>query len=250
MNIHMQGGPIPGMTAQIGGQHNDWSTRATQCDPPADMQEWFLAMLCFQCAQASAKSKADGTHCFYNLLCWHHGGTVNWIRRGYGIQGTCGDDMAWSILCYPCAVRRVLTESKVRGQWRQIGNSTQDNWLATTFGCSFCGIVQATICPFCVAHEARLILQPQPGSDDMCFDWMCLIPFALYGLVRHAFNLRSDCGLLEDVAFPLILYPCALDRARRECINRLTTAEYMAYHAIPSGMRISVPGVGNITLKV
>lgn len=219
----------------------EWLTRMAQCDPPAKVEEWFFALFCFQCAQASAKGKADGSHCFYNFLCWHHIGTYSWIRRGYHIPGTCGDDMMCGLFCYPCTIRRVLTETAQRGQVVQIGNMNDGKWIETLFGCGCCGLFQAAICPFCVAHEARLLLQPQ-GETDTCFDWLCLIPTALYGQTRHSFNLKSDCPLIEDILLPVVCYPCAVDQARRECTRRAGLPEYIARQsARHAGIRI--PGI-------
>lgn len=232
--------------AVVGGQPQnfvpppEWLTRLTQCDPPARCEDWAFACFCNHCAQASAKSQHDGTHCFYNLLCWHHIGSYSYIRRGYGIPGTCGDDMMCGLFCFPCTIRRIVTETRERGQVQPIGNMNNGVWMETLFGCSCCGLFQSLICPFCVAHEARLFLQP--GVNDTCFDWLCLIPTAMYGQVRHTFQLRSDCPLIEDICLPTVCWPCALDQARRECERRAGTPEYLGRHAAhAAGVRI--PGI-------
>merc|ERR1719456_1237800 len=197
----------------MGQQQPRWTTRAGQCDPPATCEQWLCACFCTQCAQAQAKSNVDGTHVCYNCLCWHHGGSVSFVRREYGLFGTCGDDLMCSLFCGPCQVRQALTESELRGVvpspfFARKGPS-QREWANTLFGCDGCECLEAMLCPWCVAHYTRNMLQPVERGD-CCFDMLCILPTAIYGQVRHHHGIHAEFGVLEDVCLPVVCYPCAL----------------------------------------
>jgi hypothetical protein len=223
---HQQAQQRPGAPfgAAMGHQapNPTWSTRLGQCDPPATCEQWACACLCHQCASAKAKSQTDGTDPCYNFFCWHWIGGMSFVRREYGIKGACGDDLMCGLFCFPCLVRRGLTESELRGAMpNALGavNARGDReWATTLFACDCCEFFEALICPFCVAHYTRNMVQPGERGD-CCFDMMCVIPFAMYGQARHRYGVQAEFGVLEDLCLPLVCYPCALAQARREAAH-------------------------------
>lgn len=197
-----------------------WSTRAGQCDPPASCEHWAFSFFCVPCAAATAKSRQDGANVCFNILCWQPIGTSAWIRKGYRVNGTCGDDLMCGIFCMPCLVRRAYTEVEVRKNVPLLRGGP-DEWQTTLFGCGCCEFFQAVLCPFCPAATAKQLMQPD-REVDVCFDWMCTVPFGMYGQVRHMYGIQAEFGLCEDLCLPLVCYPCAVAQAAREAQIRLT----------------------------
>jgi hypothetical protein len=206
--------------APVAMGHNPmWTTRLGQCQPPANCEQWMCAWFCCQCASAQAKTRVDGTNVCYNFMCWHFGGAMSFIRREYGIKGSCGDDCMCSLFCYPCFVRRGITEAEIRGRvpspFAQPGAQPTREWMHTLFSCDCCEFFEALLCPFCVAHYTRNMLQPYERGD-CCFDMACVIPAAIYGQVRHHHGIIAEFDTCEDICLPIWCYPCALIQARKE----------------------------------
>ena len=210
----------PSLAAAAAG--DAWQTKLFQYNDPVTPAECAFGFFCFQCAQAKAKSQMDGSGMLFNCCCWHHGATLSWMRERYGIAGACGEDMMSSLFCGCCAGRRVYTEARLRGAHvpPTPRPAQQQAWKEALFGCSAGGCLQAAFCPCCVAHDVRIHLQERGGmpEPDFCYDVVCLPPCAMYGQVRHVYNLEEQ-GLpaaIEDVCVPLVLMPCALSLAARE----------------------------------
>jgi hypothetical protein len=200
--------------------HNPkWGTRMGDCDPPATCEQWMLSCFCTQCAAAKGKTEFDGSNMCVNILCWNPVGSQSWMRRGYGIDGTCGDDLMCGLFCAPCNTRRALTESSIRGKV-PLMNGGPTEWQETLFGCGCCEFFQAIMCPFCISHSTRLVLQPTM-RPDCCFDVLCMIPFGMYSQVRHTYGIQAEFGCAEDIFLPLFCFPCAITQAEREAKWRL-----------------------------
>ncbi len=219
--------------AQMSDRGGRWGTTLGQCDQPATCEEWAFALFCIQCAQASAKSKVDGTNVCYNFCCWHHGGSMSYVRRDYQITGTCGDDMMCALMCPCCLVRRGLTEATLRGPvenpFVRPGERPQHEWTTTLFACSCCEFFEAILCPWCVAHYTRNLIQTHERGD-CCFDMLCLVPFAMYGQVRQVYGIKAEFDCAEDVFLPLVCFPCALAQARREATAQQHRIQHDAQH--------------------
>ena len=205
---------------------SEFNTKLLAVSDP--ISECLFGVFCCHCAQATAKSNADGSAWLYNCCCWNHGATYSWVRSVYGIKGVCGEDMMASIFCGPCAARRVLTESRIRGSdpavagTRAVASASGEppKWLEPLCGCSSCGFAQACFFPCCQAHEVRLFLH-KPTEIDCAYDCCCLMPCAMYGQVRHEYSLPPQYisaagGVIEDILFPCVMMPCALNQAVRE----------------------------------
>lgn len=215
---------MPHQMVAPGHQANpEWHSRLGQCcDPPVEGSEIFAATFCLHCVQARAKAEADGTNACYNFLCWHHIGASNWVRRHYGINGACGEDMACGLMCAPCVTRRLMTETRIRGLAPMPYTAGSNKWTTTLFACSgICDLLEAAIFPCCVAHTIRQFLQ-RPEESDGWFDFLCLIPFSMWGQVRHHYGIQPEYfdGTCDDILVPLFCYPCALNHARREVVVR------------------------------
>lgn len=206
--------PVPNLGQIL--NPSEWSTRLSQCDPPATMEDWCFSVWLLPCAAALAKSETDGTHGCYNFLCWHPIGGYSWVRNEYKIRGVCGDDCGYGIFCMCCTTRQMYTESHLRGKV-QLGQRglNMNRWNHSLFDCSFTECVEVLCCPCCVAHEARTVLQPAVAQDT-CFDCCCVLPTAMYGQVRHQYGIISDCSVCEDLFIPVLCFPCALNQARKE----------------------------------
>lgn len=193
-----------------------WHTRLTQHDSPAEMSHCLYAWCCPQCTAAAAKSKADKSHPCFNFMCFTPIGMMSWVRLGYHIPGVCGDDICYGMWCMPCMIRRIYTESIVRGPNNQppTQGSNTNEWKATLFDCTPCELCNAAFCPCCVVHEIRQNLQPE-AAESCCFDSMCILPTAMYGQVRHSYGIITDFPVCEDVCVPLACFPCALNQAHK-----------------------------------
>ncbi|CUF73241.1 Hypothetical protein, putative [Bodo saltans] len=203
---------------------NAWSTRLLQTGPPGECADWALSCFFCPCAAAYAKHRADRSNPCYNLLCWNPIASYAYIRHEYGIDGPCGDDCGYGLLCGPCMIRQSYTETRIRGvsskPWATSYRQNLEQWNRSMFDCSFCGLMRAIVCPCCVAAEVRSILQPTASGDD-CFNCFCINPASVYGQVRNHYGIFSDCGDGEDICLPLFCFPCSLNRALTESKSRI-----------------------------
>lgn len=71
---------------------------------------------CSSCLAASARSDYDGSDCCFNFCCVPEPAVRNIIRRGYGIDGFCGEDMIVGVCCQPCNAIQLVAEVHERGQ--------------------------------------------------------------------------------------------------------------------------------------
>lgn len=195
----------------------EWSTRMTQSDSAVKCGDWLFACFCTPCAAAMAKSKVDRSHPCYNFLCWTPIGGYSYVRLAYGIRGTCGDDMGWGIFCPCCVTRQMYTESNIRGGLNGAYGANTGSWNFSLFDCTPCECCEATVCVLCQTHEIRKVLPSQGAAEESCcFDAFCVVPTSMYGQVRNDFGILSDFGAVEDVLLPLVCFPCALIRAKKE----------------------------------
>jgi hypothetical protein len=214
----------------------EWTTRMTQNDGAVKTEDWLLSCFCTPCAAASAKGRVDRSHPCYNFLCWTPIGGYSYVRLAYGIVGTCGDDLCYSIWCPCCTTRQMYTESNVRGGLNGNYGANSGKWNVSLFDCTPCEMCEATACVLCTTHEVRMLLPSQAESaKSCCFDAMCVVPTAMYGQVRNDYGILSDCGPVEDIFLPIVCMPCALNRARKEAL-------YQKAHGTVAG------GLGNALL--
>jgi len=202
---------------QMAMTSNVWSTRFLQHTEPVEFSEVLFSCLCLPCASAKAKSTVDRSDCLVNLCCWTPAGVYQYIRLAYGIDGVCGDDLAWGCICPCCEVRQALSEARLRGQPQSIPPQAGSNaipWGVSLFDCSVCELCEAAICAPCVSHSIHHHLQPR--ADSCCFDFLCVAPTSMYSQVRHHYGIVSDLPYLEDIILPVFCFPCALNRARKE----------------------------------
>lgn len=208
-------------------QSNVWTTRFLQHDNGVECSDIMFSCFCLPCAAAKAKSNTDRSDCVYNFCCWTPAGVYHYVRNAYGIEGVCGDDLAWSVIC-PCfQVRQALTESKIRNVASSVPPQAGSNsipWGVSLFDCSVCELCETALCAPCVTHSIHQHIQPK--ADSCCFDFLCIPPTAMYGQIRHHYGILSDMAYCEDLALPLICFPCALNRARKELQrhNKIVTA--------------------------
>ena len=218
-----KGAKIVGKVAQAAGQHAgvapspEWTTRMTQHDGAVNTNDWLYSCFCTPCAAAQAKGNVDRTHPCYNFLCWTPIAGYSYVRLAYGINGTCGDDMMWGIFCPCCITRQMYTESNIRGGLNGSYGANQGSWNHSLFDCTPCELCEATFCVPCVTHSVRTNLPNQDLAErSCCFDALCVMPTSLYGQVRNDYGILSDLGPVEDIFLPIICFPCALNRARKE----------------------------------
>lgn len=212
---------------------NVWTTRFLQHDEMVESGDILFACCCVPCASAKAKSTVDKSDCLYNFCCWTPGGAYQFIRLAYGIDGVCGDDLAWSCICPCLQIRQALTEGKRRGVALSVPPQAGTNsipWGVSLFDCSVCELCETTICFPCVTHTIHQHLQPK--ADSCCFDFCCIAPTSMYGQVRHHYGIISDVSCAEDLLLPVACFPCALNRARKE-LQRHSSMVHAAQAIVP-----------------
>ena len=193
-----------------------WGTKLGQCcDETAKRDHWLYAAFCTPCAAAHAKSKVDKSNPVFNFFCFLPVGSYSMVRHHYNIMGECGQDMMYGWFCMPCAARQIWTEANIRGELAGRFGDNTGTWSVELFACDCGDFWMAACCPFLVAHEIRLNMH---SHADKCFDCLCMIPFSMYGQVRHTYGLNSEWPhpVCEDFGLGLFFYPCALNRALHE----------------------------------
>lgn len=209
-----------GLTAGHPPPPTEWATKLGQCGDGVEMKDWLLSCFCLPCTAAMAKSNMDKTHPLFNFLCFSPIGAYSYTRLGYNIMGECGRDCCVGLFCAPCATRQMYTESNRRGV-QSDASANQGNfdqkWKTGLFACTCTELCCAVLCPCCVAHNTRVLLQP---TTNNWFDYFCLVPLSMYGQVRNQYGLDTECPhvLLEDICVAAFCGPCALARAQREAM--------------------------------
>lgn len=207
---------VVGMAMPVSAPVPDWQSRIAQSSAPVNMEEWLWACCCLPFANAKAKSDADKSNPVYNFCCWSPVGVYSYVRLGYRIPGTCGDDMGYSLLCTPCTVRRTMTETRIRGPIPNPAyGANMNQWHVSLFDCSPVELCETVFCTPCMTHEVRVALQPE-AQQSCCFDALCIVPTSMYGQVRNNYGIITDIPIIEDTLLPLLCFPCALNRARKE----------------------------------
>jgi hypothetical protein len=146
------------------------------------------------------------------------------VRYNYGIQGECGDDMLWTIFCFPCMIRQAYTEAQTRGNISGKYGALSDDWHFGLTSCECVEFLTAAIVPCYVANGIRKVIHP---TSDTWFNIFCIVPCSMYGTVRHTYGLRSEWPnpVCEDLAVGTVCYPCALTRAAKEAPYQRTTGK-------------------------
>ena len=224
---------------------DQWSTTMFQCTGVAPV-DWALACCCTPCAAAKAKSNADQSHPCYNFLCWTPLGGYSYTRLGYGIMGECGTDCMAGLFCMPCSTRQMLTEFNVRGsQPGHFGGASRE-WHSSHWACSCTELCFAAVCPCCVTHTVRAMIQPEA---DQWFDYCCVLPTSTYGLVRNTYGLEvgmlPDMPCVEDIFYGGACYPCALARSQREAAWQRANQAAGDVGGALGGVAGAVKGIGN-----
>ena len=215
---------VSGAMGQQQAPPAEWSTRMTQNDGAVKCEDWLFACFCTQCAASMAKSKTDRSHPCYNFLCWTPIGGYSYVRLAYGIRGTCGDDMGWGIFCPCCVTRHMYSESSIRGGLNGAYGANSGTWNYSLFDCTPCECCEVAFCLPCTTNQVRMHLPSQGKSEESCcFDALCVMPTAMYGQVRNDYGILSDFGPLEDVLLPLVCFPCAMIRAKKEAQHQRTS---------------------------
>jgi hypothetical protein len=199
---------------------NQWSTKPFDCGGNVPPKHLAYAYLCFPCAAAHAKMKADKSNPIFNCLCFTPLGAYNSVRLSYGIVGDCKNDLIYGCLCMPCGTRQSWTEVNVLGPVAGTHGSDQEHWTASLFACEPNSCLKATFCPCIVAHDIRILLHDS-SKDEAWFNYLCILPTSMYGQTRHHIGIRSEWPhpTCEDLVVGLFCYPCALIRANTEAGN-------------------------------
>ena len=70
---------------------------------------------CSSCLVASARNNYDSSNCVFNWCCVSEPAARNIIREGYGINGSCAEDVLVGICCAPCNAIQLVSEVRERG---------------------------------------------------------------------------------------------------------------------------------------
>lgn len=76
---------------------------------------------CGPCLAAGARNDFDGSNFCFNFCCVSEPATRNIIREGYGINGSCVEDILKSVLCEPCSAIQLVAETRERGSIKENG---------------------------------------------------------------------------------------------------------------------------------
>ena len=89
-----------------------WAWGLAQCDCG---HRCVYAYCLPQCATASVRTSYDGSNWWFNCCCISGPLVQNIIRQGYGISGSCCDDITETLFCPCCAAHRMQREVAARG---------------------------------------------------------------------------------------------------------------------------------------
>jgi len=194
-----------------------------------------LAFLCPCFAAAEAKSRADGTPCCLNLLCWPTPvGVLSYLNNLYLLHQN--NECCMGFLCPCCAMRTALAEVNLRGRcpgyedarhhMKAAPDDKSRQWSTGLCGCScWCECVETFLCCCYISHEIRRKIHPDQGNSCLT-DTFCVLPTAMYSAVRLKYEIGERSGseiFLQDFVIALLCFPCALMRARREVNIRTGT---------------------------
>ena len=168
-----------------------------------------LFAMCFpNCAAASARSAYDGSNYLFNCCCVPPCAIYNFIREGYGIEGSCMGDILWNCCCPVCTIVQMWEETRLRGPITRATN-IKSNWSVGLFGCQrpmFC--LYAMCFPQCAAASVRT----QYDSSDWIFNCCIVGPFAIQNLIREGYYINGT--IVEDICIMWCCGPCAIHRVQ------------------------------------
>eukprot|EP00483_Globobulimina_turgida_P002944 UN02949 len=88
------------------------------------MGSCLYAWFCPACMWAQIKTNYDHSGCCLNLFCLGPPAVRNIVRKGYGIDGSCGNDICISFCCSCCAAIQTNAEVSTRGDVQSQKNVT------------------------------------------------------------------------------------------------------------------------------
>eukprot|EP00052_Salpingoeca_macrocollata_P021964 m.189410 g.189410 ORF g.189410 m.189410 type:complete len:288 (-) comp21672_c0_seq4:185-1048(-) len=162
---------------------------------------------CKPCAVASARSNFDDSNWCFNLLCLTAPAMRNIIREGYHIQGSCPEDIALGLCCYPCVACQGLNEVDQRGMvkytWGANRSATPVEFQYKICSCfSNWGTFWYGLCCMpCALASAR----SEFDSSNWCFNCLCVSPCLARSVVREGYNISGNC--VGDLLLPAFC-PC------------------------------------------
>jgi hypothetical protein len=228
----------------------EWTSTATECNEEVvPRSHWYYAVFCPVCTAAVAKSNMDQSSPVYNVFCVPPCVTYSYLRLGYNLKGSWQTDCTHGFLCAPCGARQAYTESKKRGTIAGHYGLQDQQWSSELFRCDdLQEVVKALFCPCIVAHDIRTMIQP---TAHPAFDYPCLFPVAMYGIVRNMFGITSEWPhpALEDAGVGCFLYPCALNRALREAAYQKTVNATNAVAGVIGSAQARVQQLGTKALR-
>lgn len=74
---------------------------------------------CVPCLLAGARNDFDSSNACFNCCCVNPCVARSLIREGYGIDGSCGEDILIASCCGPCSAVQLVSEVRKRGPVRQ-----------------------------------------------------------------------------------------------------------------------------------
>lgn len=218
--------PIPDITRILDLTMTErWKTTACQCGGfESCVGDWLCAFLFPPAAGAMARQNVDGTNCCYAMITAPPEMNYNVVRRRYEIIGDDGEDAIFATFCMPCAMRRALTESRMRGPVRNWGpfkwephTQQTSQWTLGLCACTVETFCYALLLPFCLSAQAR----SRFDGSSCCFNVFCTTPFANNTMIREGYGIEGNECLDCLVMF---LYPCALQRMYTEATIKFLMA--------------------------
>lgn len=222
-----------------------WSTKPSECDESTvPSSHWYLSVFCPNCIAAKSKANMDQSNTWFNFLCLPPPVSYSYVRLGYNLEGSWKSDCVNGCLCWPCGVRQVYTESTKRGTIAGKYGQLSQQWSSQLTQCDdLQEVAKAIFCPCAVSHLIRSMIQP--GAHP-AFDYFCLPPTAMYGIVRNTYGIGSEWPhpAMEDVFVGLFFYPCALNRALREATYQKTVNATNAVAGVIGSAQAKVQQLG------
>lgn len=153
---------------------------------------------CTPCAFAQARSKLDGSSCWFNTFFVPAPVTRWFIRSAYNIEGSEVNDILTTCCFTPCAANQLLQTVETIGiptpnsgarynnnNWK---TRTDEACLTTIFNCLY-----ATFCPHCATANALSTAFDMP----FWFGCLCMNPCVGTNFIRYQYRIDGD-DVFED----------------------------------------------------
>jgi len=194
---------------------SQWSQGLFGCTD--NCAEFIYAWFCPHCAVASLRNNFDGSDWVFNCLCLTPCAARNLVREGYGIEGSCAEDILITWCCHPCVITQAAAEVTSRGAIQPFVANSPGEWQQGTWSCCDypAEFIYAWFCPSCAAGS---VYSAFDESKDCLFNCLCIGPCVIRNSMREAYGIEGNCA--EDILCMWCCTPCAITQLHGEVQKR------------------------------